>query len=43
MEPLAVHIDHVPGVVAGADGKTGDVSRSAQKLERSGIGAAGRL
>ena len=43
MEPLAVRVDHIPGVVAGADGEAGDASRPAQELERSGVGAAGRL
>ena len=41
VEPLAVHIHEVPGVVACADGDTWDVSRPAQEAERSGIGAAG--
>ena len=41
MEPLAVRVDQVLGVVAGADGDAGDIRRSAQEAEHSGIGAAG--
>ena len=37
MEPLSVRIDHVPGVVCGADGKTGDACRPAQELEIVGV------
>ena len=43
MEPLAVRIDHIPGMVVGADGKAGDIRRRAQELEVVGVVAAGGL
>ena len=43
MEPLPVHVDQIPCVVAGADGDAGYVRRPAQETERSGIGAASRF
>ena len=41
MEPLAVQIYEVPGVGLAADGEAGDIRRSAQELQRSGVGTAG--
>ena len=40
MEPLAVRIDHVPGVIAGADGDAGDVRSTTEEFERLDVGAA---
>lgn len=43
MELLPIHIHEVPGVGLAADGEAGDVSRGAQEIHRSGVGAVGRF